>query len=103
MSSDIGIDTLIDLNGNIVQQERRYWVEIHAWRVAATALIPHGIRYALTMHDMSGKRAWGMTMLTQLNHLGALNLLAKYYLTITNTGTSQIKVFHTNSKTRTSC
>jgi hypothetical protein len=59
MSSEIGIDTLIDLNGNIVQQERGYWIEIHAWRVPATALIPHGIRYALTMHDMSGKRVMG--------------------------------------------
>ena len=59
MSSDIGIDTLIDLNGNIVQQESGYWVEIHAWRVETTALIPHGIRYALTMHDMSGKRVMG--------------------------------------------
>jgi hypothetical protein len=59
MSSDIGIETLIDLNGNIVQQERGYWVEIHAWRVSTTALIPHGIRYALTMHDKSGKRVMG--------------------------------------------
>jgi hypothetical protein len=59
MSSDIGMDTLIDLSGNIVQQERGYWVEIHAWRVGTTALIPHGIRYALTMHDTSGKRVMG--------------------------------------------
>jgi len=59
MSSNTDIDTLIDLNGNIVQQERGYWVEIHAWPVATTALIPHGIRYALTMHDMSGKRVMG--------------------------------------------
>lgn len=27
MQTDNGIDTLIDLNGNIVQQERGYWVE----------------------------------------------------------------------------
>lgn len=59
MRSDAGIDILIDLNGNIVQQEHGYWVEIHAWRVVATALIPHGVRYALTMHDMSGKRVMG--------------------------------------------
>jgi hypothetical protein len=54
-----GIDTLIDLNGNIVQQERGFWVEIHAWRVAPTILIPHGIRYSLTLHDQSGARVLG--------------------------------------------
>ena len=39
MQTDNGIDTLFDLNGNIVQQEHDYWVEIHAWRVASTVLI----------------------------------------------------------------
>ncbi|MGA8148366.1 MAG: hypothetical protein WB870_12465, partial [Gallionellaceae bacterium] len=59
MHTDNGIDTLIDLNGNIVQQERGFWVEIHAWRVAPTILIPHGIRYSLTLHDRSGVRVLG--------------------------------------------
>ena len=48
MQTDNGIDTLIELNGNIVQQERGYWVEIHAWYVVPTILIPHGIRYAMS-------------------------------------------------------
>lgn len=59
MQTDNGIDTLIDLNGNIVQQEHGYWIEIHAWRVESTVLIPHGIRYALTLHEKSGKRVMG--------------------------------------------
>jgi len=59
MQADNGIDTLIDLNGNIVQQERGYWVEIHAWRVESTVLIPHGVRYALTLHEKSGERVMG--------------------------------------------
>jgi hypothetical protein len=59
MRTDNGIDTLIDLNGNIVQQERGYWVEIHAWRVESTVLVPHGIRYALTLHEQSGERVMG--------------------------------------------
>jgi len=59
MYIDDGIDTLIDLNGNIVQQERGYWIEIHAWRVESSVLIPHGVRYSLTLHEQSGKRVMG--------------------------------------------
>ncbi len=36
-----------------------YWVEIHAWRVEPSALIPHGIRYALTLHQRNGTRVMG--------------------------------------------
>lgn len=59
MQTDAGIDTLTDLNGNIVQQERGYWVEIHAWRVESTVSIPHGVRYALTLHEQNGDRVMG--------------------------------------------
>lgn len=59
MQADNDIDTLIDLNGSIVQQEHGYWVEIHAWRVESTVLMPYGIRYALTLHEKSGKRVMG--------------------------------------------
>jgi hypothetical protein len=59
MQIDDGIDTLIDLKGNIVQQERGYWIEIHAWRVESSVLIPHGVRYSLTLHEQSGKRVMG--------------------------------------------
>ena len=54
-----GIETLLDLNGNIVQQERGYWIEIHVWRVESTIVIPHGIRYALTLHERDGNRIMG--------------------------------------------
>lgn len=59
MTIDSGIETLLDLNGNIIQQEHGYWVEIHAWRVEVTDLIPHGIRYALTLHQQNGTRVMG--------------------------------------------
>lgn len=59
MQADNDIDTLIDLDGSIVQQEHGYWVEIHAWRVDSTVLIPHGVRYSLTLHEKSGKRVMG--------------------------------------------
>ncbi len=28
MQTDFGIDTLLDLNGNIIQQDNGFWVEI---------------------------------------------------------------------------
>ena len=59
MQADNDIDTLIDLDGSIVQQGHGYWVEIHAWRVDSTVLIPLGVRYALTLHEKSGKRVMG--------------------------------------------
>jgi hypothetical protein len=59
MQIDSGIDTLLDLNGNIIQQEYGYWVEIHAWRVEINTLIPHGVRYSLTLHQLNGTRVMG--------------------------------------------
>lgn len=59
MHSDPGIETLLDLNGNIIQQEHGYWVEIHVWRTEPTDVVPHGIRYALTLHERGGKRVMG--------------------------------------------
>lgn len=59
MQTDSGIDILLELNGNIVQQEHGCWLEIHVWRVDSTQEIPHGIRYALTLHDQEGDRIMG--------------------------------------------
>lgn len=59
MISVCGIETLLDLNGNIIQQANGYWVEVHAWQVNPTNEMPHGIRYSLTLHDRSGNRILG--------------------------------------------
>jgi Family of unknown function (DUF6516) len=59
MQTDFGIETLLELNGNIIQQEHGYWVEIHTWRVEPSSLIPHGVRYALTLHQKNGARILG--------------------------------------------
>lgn len=59
MKRDPGIDTLLDLDGEILDQGDGYWVKIEAKRVAATVDIPHGIRYSLTLHDASGTRLLG--------------------------------------------
>jgi hypothetical protein len=54
-----GIEMLLELAGQVVQQQHGYWVETHAWRVEATPVVPHGIRYALTLHEPGGKRVLG--------------------------------------------
>ncbi len=59
MREDPGIETLLDLHDQIIDQGNGYWVKIEAWRVAATAEVPHGIRYSLTLHEPYGKRILG--------------------------------------------
>ena len=53
------IRTLLDLHGQIFDQEFGYWLKIEAWEVEPSKNIPHGIRYALTLHAPSGKRILG--------------------------------------------
>ena len=59
MREDPGIETLIDLHNQIIDQSCGNWVKIEVWRVEVTAEIPHGIRYALTLHEPYGKRILG--------------------------------------------
>ena len=59
MHKDSGIDTLIDLHNQIIDQEQGYWIKIQAWRVEKSDFIPHGIRYSLTLHEPYGKRILG--------------------------------------------
>lgn len=56
---DAGISTLLDLNGQIIDQGDGFWIKIDAWQVVASADIPHGIRYSLTLHEPYGKRILG--------------------------------------------
>ena len=56
---DPGIRTLLDLAGQVIDQEDGYWVKIEAWEVGPTPEVPHGIRYSLTLHAPSGKRILG--------------------------------------------
>jgi len=59
MSRDSGIDTLLDLNGHVIDQGSGYWLKIEAWRVDPVPEIPHGVRYALTLHNPQGERILG--------------------------------------------
>ena len=56
---DIGLDTLLDLDGSILEQEGGYWVKIEARRVPMSLHAGHGIRYSLTLHDRHGTRVLG--------------------------------------------
>ena len=56
---DAGLETLLLLHNEIYDQGNGFWIKIEAWRVEATEHIPHGIRYALTLHDRYGTRLLG--------------------------------------------
>ncbi len=53
------IQTLLDLHEQILDQGDGYWIKLAAWQVDMTESIPHGIRYALTLHDPNGVRILG--------------------------------------------
>ena len=59
MRHNLGLDTLLELDGTLAYQEDSYWVGIAAWCVSVTADTPHGIRYSLTLHNRYGERLLG--------------------------------------------
>ena len=59
MSLDAGLQNLLDLSKSILDQGNGYWVKIEAWPVPPSEFIPHGIRYALTLHEPYGRRILG--------------------------------------------
>ena len=56
---DAGLETLLLLNGEIYDRGNGYRLKIEAWRVEANEHEPHGVRYALTLHDRYGMRLLG--------------------------------------------
>ena len=56
---DIGLETLLDLDSSIMEQEGGYWIRIEARRVRSSEHALHGIRYRLTLHDKYGTRVLG--------------------------------------------
>jgi len=59
MHEDSGIENLLDLDDQILDQGGGYWIKIEAQRVKISHDIPHGIRYSLTLHEPYGKRILG--------------------------------------------
>ena len=56
---DPGLETLLDLDGEVFMVGRGYWTKIDACRVTPSKEVPHGIRYSLTLHDSSNQRVLG--------------------------------------------
>jgi Family of unknown function (DUF6516) len=59
MIRDTAIDTLLDLDGSIFDQGGGYWIKLEARKVDVSDVIPHGIRYSLTLHEPHGRRILG--------------------------------------------
>ena len=59
MQDDLGLETLLDLDGSIIDQGNGYWIKIEARRAEAGDDTPHGIRYSLTLHEPYGRRILG--------------------------------------------
>lgn len=54
------INTLLDLDGTIIEQRDGYWTKFKVKKlVNPTEERPHGIRYSLTLHDPQGNRVIG--------------------------------------------
>ena len=58
-SPDIGLATLLDLDGSVLEQEGGYWIKIEARQVPVPEHALHGIGYSLTLHDKYGNRVLG--------------------------------------------
>ena len=56
---DPGLETLLELDGSILEQEGGFWMKVEVKQVTASERMPHGIRYSLTLHDRHGTRVLG--------------------------------------------
>lgn len=56
---DKSIDTLLGLDGVVIEQAGGHWTKFEVRQVSISEAIPHGIRYSLTLHDRYGKRIMG--------------------------------------------
>ena len=60
MRRDTGLDTLLDLDGSIIDQGDGYWINIRVRLLEhPSEERPHGISYSLTLHDPSNRRILG--------------------------------------------
>ena len=56
---DSSLSILLDLDGTKIGVGTQYWVKFSAWVIEPDEARPHGIRYALTMHDAGNRRILG--------------------------------------------
>jgi len=57
--NDPGLDTLLELNGEIFPMDNGFWTKIEAREIVQNDSTPHGVRYSLTLHDRSNLRVLG--------------------------------------------
>ena len=50
MNRDFGLDTLLNLDGVIIEQLHEHWVKFDVSMTDVSQERPHGIRYSLTLH-----------------------------------------------------
>ena len=55
----MGIETLLDLDGERFEVGNGYWVKFDAKQVDVTKMIPHGVKYSLTLHRPDNTRIMG--------------------------------------------
>ena len=60
MTTDRGLEHLLELDGEIIAFDNGMWAKFVAIRVEPGAFRPHGISYSLTLHDRSGNRIFGI-------------------------------------------
>jgi len=60
MSHSKNIETLLDLDGMVIEQAGGYWTKFEVQKIANTTKEkPHSLRYSLTLHDKNGNRIMG--------------------------------------------
>ena len=77
MRRDYGLETLLDLNGQIIDQGGGFWIKIEARAVLASEEVPHGVRYSLTLHEPGGKRVLGYDNAHSVKHSGKFKFAGK--------------------------
>lgn len=77
MRRDYGLETLLDLDGQVIDQGGGYWIKIDARAVSASEEVPHGIRYSLTLHEPSGRRLPGYDNAHAVRHAGKFKFAGK--------------------------
>ncbi len=55
----VGLEILLEMNGEIFPMDNGYWTKIEARESVANEHIPHGIKYSLTLHNQSNIRVLG--------------------------------------------
>lgn len=56
---DPGLESLLELDGSVLEQEAGFWVKVAAVRAEVSEHAAHGIRYSLTLHNQYGARVLG--------------------------------------------